>query len=112
VLLAQQRPPGGCRPWPIAHRRLVWVVAGSSTLTLLPFTVPEQTGGVAVDAARAPYVTDSFNNQVVKLAAGVSTPTVLPFTGLKYPEGAAVDSAGNVYVADYGKDRVLKLAAG
>ncbi len=67
---------------------------------------------MAVDAAGDVYVTDGFNNRVVKLAAGSYTQTVLPFTGLNDPRGVAVDAAGNLYVTDRGNNRVLKLAAG
>ena len=44
----------------------------------LPFTGLSMPAGVAVDTAGTVYVTDSGNQQVVKLAAGSSTPTVLP----------------------------------
>jgi DNA-binding beta-propeller fold protein YncE len=65
-----------------------------------------------VDAAGAVYLTDTWNDRVLKLAAGSNDQTVLPLTGLEYHEGVAVDRAGNVYVVD-GRDRqVVKVAAG
>ena len=80
--------------------------------TVLPFTGRTYPSSVAVDAAGAVYLTDTWNDRVLKLAAGSNHPTELPLTGLEYPEGLAVDSAGNVYVVD-GRDRqVVKVAAG
>jgi serine/threonine protein kinase, bacterial len=79
--------------------------------TVLPFTGLTYPSGVAVDAAGNVYLTDTWNDRVLKLAAGSNEQTVLPFTGLKYPGAVAVDTAGNVYVADR-NDRVVKLAAG
>jgi serine/threonine-protein kinase len=87
------------------------LAAGTSTPTVLPFTV-DYPGSVAVDAAGTVYVTEHLNSRVLKLAAGSSTPTVLPFTGLNFPWHVAVDNAGSVYVADQGKNRVVKLPAG
>ncbi len=76
----------------------------------LPFTGLERPGGVAVDTAGTLYVTDYYNNRVLRLAAGATTPTELPFTGLNYPDGVAVDTAGTLYVSGY--NRMLRLAAG
>src|ERR1700676_3109607 len=63
----------------------------------LAFTGLNNPSGVAVDGAGNVYVTESTNNQVVKLG-GTGPQTVLPFTGLSKPSGVAVDGAGNVYV--------------
>ncbi len=93
------------------YGRVVELVPGSSTPTVLPFTGLYQPQGLAVDHAGAVYVAD-FDNRVVKVAAGSNNQTVLPFTGLNYPEGVAVDGQGGVYVADRGNDRVLKLTDG
>jgi serine/threonine protein kinase, bacterial len=65
-----------------------------------------------VDSAGNLYVTDPFNNRVLKLTAASNTQTVLPFTGLIQPRAVAVDTAGNLYVTDPGKSRVVKLSAG
>ncbi len=101
--------------------RVVKLAAGSSTQQVLPFAglkYPERRDGhmdlaegVAVDSTGTVYVTDTYNNRVVKLAAGSSSQDVLPFAGLKNPWGVAVDSIGNLYVSD-GKNRVLKLPVG
>ena len=64
-----------------------------------------------MDTAGNVYITDYWNNRVLKLPAGSNTPVELPFTGLIHPEGVAVDAAGNVYISDYGNYRVLKLPA-
>jgi serine/threonine-protein kinase len=64
---------------------------------------------VEADNAGNVYVTDYWNNRVLKLPAGSTTAVELPFTGLSHPEAVAVDGAGNVYVTDYGNYRVLKL---
>ena len=77
----------------------------------LAFTGLNNPSGVAVDGAGDVYITDSIDNQVLKLAGG-GPQTVLPFTGLSDPIGVAVDGAGNVYVADYTNSRVVKLAGG
>jgi DNA-binding beta-propeller fold protein YncE len=63
-----------------------------------------------VNTAGTVYVTDYYNNRVLKLPAGSTTPAELPFTGLSNPLGVAVDTAGTVYVTDY--YRVFKLPAG
>ena len=101
------------------NHRVVKLAAGSSTQQVLPFAGlkdPERRDGgvalaegVAVDSTGTVYVTDTYNNRVVKLAAGSSTQDVLPFAGLKTPWGVAVDSIGTLYVSDAGNNRVLKL---
>jgi serine/threonine-protein kinase len=93
------------------YGRVVTLAAGSSTPIVEQFKGLYEPQGVAVDSAKAMYVTD-FDNRVVKLPAGSSSQIELPFTGLNYPEGVAVDSAGSVYVADRGNNRVVKLPAG
>ena len=79
--------------------------------TVLPFTGLTYPSSVAVDAAGAVYLTDTWNDRVLKLAAGSNDQTVLPFSGIESPDGVAVDQQGNVYVTDR-NDRVVKLAAG
>jgi serine/threonine-protein kinase len=54
---------------------------------VLPFTGLSNPLGVAVDTAGNLYVTDTYNDRVLKLPAGSSTQDVLPFTGLKNPSG-------------------------
>lgn len=80
--------------------------------SLLPFTGLTNPSNIAADAAGNVYLTDTWNDRVLKLAAGSSEQTVLPFTGLSRPAGVAVDSAGDVFVTDAASDRVLKLPAG
>ncbi|OBK53541.1 hypothetical protein [Mycobacterium kubicae] len=100
--------------------RVLKLMAGSNTQTVLPFTgldlsagvVDNSTGGIAVDGDGNVYVTDSGHNRVLELAVGSSSQTVLPFRGLDFPEGLAVDAAGTVYVADRNDYRVVKLVAG
>ena len=81
--------------------------------------------GVAVDAAGALYVADTYNHRIRKVtAAGVITTvagTGEPgFAGdggpgaaavLAYPTGIAVAADGALYIADTGNHRVRKLAA-
>lgn len=86
--------------------------APASRQTQLPFTGITSPTGIAVDATGDVYVTETWNDQVLKLAAGSNEQTMLPFTGLKGPVGVAVDSAGDVFVTDRGNNRVLELAAG
>ena len=78
----------------------------------LPFTGLYHPYGVAVDTAGDLYVTDGFNDRVLKLAAGSGAQAVLPFTGLNQPRGVAVDTAGNLYVVEVRNNRVVKLPAG
>ena len=88
------------------------LTAGAAAPDTLPFTDPtnaRDAWGVAVDTAGTVYMTDPYNQRVVKLASG-STPEVVVFSGRGQPHGVAVDSAGNVYVTD--STTVLKLPAG
>jgi streptogramin lyase len=80
--------------------------------TLLPFPGLTNPSHMAVDTQGNVYVTDSWNDRVLKLAAGSSDPTALAFTGLKKPGGVAIDSAGDVFVTDAANNRVLELPAG
>jgi sugar lactone lactonase YvrE len=80
--------------------------------TVLPFTGLTYPSNVAVDASGAVYVSDSWNDRVLKLAAGSKEQTVVPFIGLSKPGGLAVTGAGDVFVADAANNRVLKLPAG
>jgi NHL repeat len=77
--------------------------------TQLSFTGLKAPEGVAVDTTGDVYVTDYYNNRVVKWAARSNTQTVLPLTGLSEPLDVAVDTAGNLYVTFNGNNRVLKL---
>ena len=81
--------------------------------------------GVAVDAAGALYVADTYNHRIRKVtAAGVITTVAgmgeAGFAGdggsgaaamLAYPTGVAVAADGALYIADTGNHRVRKLAA-
>jgi DNA-binding beta-propeller fold protein YncE len=52
------------------NKRVLTLLAGSTTQVELPFTGIKYPHGVAVDNTSAFYVTDYDNNRVVKLAAG------------------------------------------
>jgi sugar lactone lactonase YvrE len=81
-------------------------------------------GGVAVDAARNVYVSDSANHRVRKISRDGSIATVAGtgaagFGGdggqaaaaqLNSPLGLALDAAGNLYIADTLNSRVRKVA--
>ncbi len=81
--------------------------------------------GVAVDAAGALYVADTYNHRIRKVtAAGVITTVAGTgdpgFAGdggpgaaamLAYPTGIAVAADGALYIADTGNHRVRRLAA-
>jgi serine/threonine protein kinase, bacterial len=88
---------------------VVTLTAGSTTQTELPFTGLNHPQGVAVDTVGDVYVTDYYNNRVVKWAARSNTQTVLALTGLSKPLDVAVDTAGNLYVTFNANNRVLKL---
>ena len=115
----------------VAYGAVMKLAAGTTVPTTLPINCPPRDAdavtcsfaGVAVDTAGDLYVTDAYNNRVLKLAAGSKDPTVLPFAGLRGLGGVAVDNASNVYVTDYdgersritgtgGNGRVLKVAVG
>jgi DNA-binding beta-propeller fold protein YncE len=61
----------------------------------LPFTGLKNPTGVAVDTTGNVYVTDFFNNRVLKRLPGSNAPVELPFTGLHLPIGVGVDTARN-----------------
>ena len=81
------------------------------TLTFTGLNDPED---ITVDTAGNLYVTDPFNDRVLKLAADPETSIVMPFTRLHYPARLAVDTAGNFYVVDgvFDHRRVVKFEAG
>ena len=69
--------------------------------------------GVAVDGSGNVYISDDWNNRVLKetLSAGTYTQSVVAnyaSNGVYNPWGVAVDGNGNVYIADYYNQRVLK----
>jgi hypothetical protein len=71
-------------------------------------------GFVALDSSNNFYVTDYYNDRVVKLTAGGLYLTQWGNSGsgngqFEYPQGIAVDSSNNVYVADYFNSRVEKF---
>ncbi len=108
-------------PFTVSKQSTTAPNAPAARQTVLPFTGLTDPSSVAVDAAGNVYLTDTWNDRVLKLAAGSNEQTVLPFTGLHSPGAVAVDSAGNVYITDYvtattdfnvPNSRVVKLAAG
>jgi len=66
--------------------------------------------GVTVDGSGNLYVTDTYNNRVLKetLSGGSYTETVLLSAGLRAPYGLAIDGAGNLYIVDTLNRRILK----
>ncbi len=68
--------------------------------------------GVVVDGAGNAFVTDAWNNQLLKISAGGAVTPVPIGTSLNLPLGLALDAAGNLYIADAGNGRVLKLPYG
>ena len=59
--------------------------APSSRQSVLPFTGLTYPSELALDAAGAAYLSDTWNDRVLKLAAGSNEQTMLPVTGLKAP---------------------------
>jgi sugar lactone lactonase YvrE len=66
-------------------------------------------GGVALDLSGNHYVSDTQNNQVIKISP-TGTSTTLAFTGLSSPTQVAVDATGAVYVFDSGNDQIERLS--
>jgi sugar lactone lactonase YvrE len=64
---------------------------------------------VAADGSGNIYITDTYNNRVLKetLSGGAYTESVVA-SGLVYPTGVAVNGIGNAYIADTYNNRVLK----
>ncbi len=66
--------------------------------------------GVAVDASRNLYITDTNNNRVLMLpwtGSGYGAQSTL-VSGLGGPQGIAVDGSGNLYISDTNNMQVLK----
>ncbi|OBG40160.1 hypothetical protein A5673_11395 [Mycobacterium sp. E3198] len=99
-------------PFTVSHAPTTPSNGPTARQSVLPFTGLTNPSNIAVDAAGNVYLTDSWNDRVLKLATGSSEQTVLPFTGLNRPAGVAVDSGGDVFVTDAANNRVLKLPAG
>ena len=73
-----------------------------------------------VDASQNLYVTDTFNNRVMRWINGAFSGSVVAGDGtlgtslnqLYYPYGVWVDSSSNVFVVEYINNRVTKWALG
>lgn len=78
----------------------------------LSFAQPYSPFGVVADAAGNLYVSDSANNQILKIGADGSA-SVVSITGLSTPlispRGLAIDVSGNLYIVDFGNSRVVKV---
>ncbi len=96
-------------------------VGGSTDGTPGVFSNPY---GIAIDAAKNLYVTDTLNNTVRKITPGRVVSTVAGTAGLpgtadgtgtaarfNFPIGIAVDSGGNLYVADAKNFIIRKITA-
>jgi serine/threonine protein kinase, bacterial len=77
---------GGVGTWLLLHH------THQPRQVVLPFAGVNLPEGVAADAAGNVYVTDYWNNWVLKLPAGSNTPVDLPFSGLSHPEAVAVEA--------------------
>jgi serine/threonine protein kinase, bacterial len=97
-------PPSPARaPGPVRGKRTPWILAGALVVVIvvggfgawlvvrhthqtgqvvLPFPGVREPYGMAVDSAGNVYVTDCWNNRVLKLPAGSATQIELPFTAL------------------------------
>ena len=71
--------------------------------------------GVTVDRSGNVYITDTSNNQIVKIDSSGSA-SVLAISGLSTalngPAGVAVDNTGNLYIADTGNSRIVLISSG
>jgi non-specific serine/threonine protein kinase/serine/threonine-protein kinase len=85
---------------------VVFLPAGATDQTVLPFTGLASPTGVAADSTGV-FVADYRSGRVVALRAGADTPTVVPFTGLHRPIWVAVTAIGDLFVTD--GNRVLQL---
>ncbi|MGY1988931.1 hypothetical protein [Mycolicibacterium fortuitum] len=79
--------------------------------------VPDNVGGLAVDAAGNLYATDRQSGTVSRMPAGGGDWVQLPFKDLQRPSDIVVDGDGNVYVmnmnvrATDARDTIVRLAA-
>lgn len=69
-----------------------------------------QPSGMALDGAGDLFVTDTFNNRVVKITANGGSQTVVG-VGLALPAGIAIDGLGNLYVSEVGTGEVVAIPA-
>jgi hypothetical protein len=99
-------------PWNAANNSYdaqLTVVSGLNLDTASP-------ASVAVDGSGNIYLTDTLNQNVVKVPLiantyGTQMTLLTSSSGLIAPSGVAVDSSGNLYVADASAHNLLKVAA-
>jgi serine/threonine protein kinase/basic membrane lipoprotein Med (substrate-binding protein (PBP1-ABC) superfamily)/DNA-binding beta-propeller fold protein YncE/transcriptional regulator with XRE-family HTH domain len=96
--------------------RFLWARSLLESPTASEAFLTPQPYGIAIDAHGYLYVTDTWNDVIVKLSPAGSTVKQWGSTGsgsgrLLEPEGIAVGSSGTVYVADTGNHRVDVFAS-
>ncbi len=74
-----------------------------------PFTLSHP-AGILVDAAGNLFISDTGNQQVLKIAPNGSVTTV--GSGFLFPQGMAEDGAGDLFVADNNLNQVVEIPAG
>ena len=70
-----------------------------------------QAGDVFVDSANKVYITDIYNNRVLKFNSDGTPSTPAQITGLSQPFGVVVDSLGNIYVSDQIALKIKKFSS-
>lgn len=76
--------------------------------------MPDNVGGLAVDAGGNLYATDIEADTVSRMPAGGGEWVQLPFSGIQSPTRIAVDDDGNVYVIAAIRERgrqIIRLGA-
>jgi sugar lactone lactonase YvrE len=67
--------------------------------------------GLVVDSIGNVYISDRYNNRIMKWTPGATTGVVYA-TGFNVPSGSSIDKNGNIYVADRFNHRIFKIVPG